>query len=109
VKPVAASRSATPTPQPAVAAQPVTAAATPVTAAAPPPAAMPKATAAPAVTKVAEATKKVPKTHNDDHEGVMHAPGSDNPVQKCGACHGKDLRGGKVSKSSCFECHEKVW
>jgi hypothetical protein len=40
---------------------------------------------------------------------VKHAPGSDNATQKCTVCHGKDLRGGKVAKASCYECHEKVW
>jgi hypothetical protein len=41
--------------------------------------------------------------------GVKHAPGSDNATQKCAGCQGKDLRGGKVAKVSCFECHEKKW
>jgi hypothetical protein len=52
---------------------------------------------------------KLPKTHTVDHGGVMHAAGGDNPVQRCSACHGKDLRGGKAAKSSCFDCHEQVW
>ena len=53
--------------------------------------------------------RKLPKTHTVDHGGVMHAPGADNATQKCAGCHGKDLRGGKVAKASCFECHEKTW
>jgi hypothetical protein len=40
---------------------------------------------------------------------VMHAPGSDNATQRCAACHGKDLRGGRLAKTSCFQCHEKNW
>ncbi len=72
----------------------------------------PDVTTAPVATKQPAATAakaKMPKTHNVDHDGVKHAPGSEDAVQKCGSCHGKDLRGGKVAPSSCFECHEKNW
>jgi hypothetical protein len=62
-----------------------------------------------ATTGTATADKEIPKTHNVDHGGVMHAPGSDNPTQRCAACHGQDLRGGKVAPSSCYDCHDQVW
>ncbi|MFN2441694.1 MAG: hypothetical protein ABR517_03315 [Thermoanaerobaculia bacterium] len=62
-----------------------------------------------ATTGTATADKEVPKTHNVDHGGVMHAPGSDNPTQRCAACHGKDLRGAKVAAVSCYDCHDQVW
>jgi cytochrome c553 len=39
----------------------------------------------------------------------MHAAGSETPATKCAGCHGKDLKGGKVAKTSCFDCHEKKW
>jgi hypothetical protein len=87
---------ATPAPTP-------TAAATPVATPTPRPA----ATAAPTAARKAPAN--LPKTHTVDRGGVKHAPGSENPTQRCAACHGKDLRGGTVSKSSCYSCHEKVW
>ncbi|MGK2856054.1 MAG: hypothetical protein ACSLFQ_02485 [Thermoanaerobaculia bacterium] len=51
----------------------------------------------------------MPKTHTVDREGVKHAPGDDNAAQKCATCHGKDLKGGKVAKVSCFDCHDKNW
>jgi hypothetical protein len=52
---------------------------------------------------------KLPKTHTVDHGGVMHAPGAgDNPTQKCGACHGRDLKGSKTGPS-CFDCHDQMW
>ena len=60
-------------------------------------------------TKAATTAKNTPKSHTVDHGGVKHAAGSDNPMQKCAACHGKDLRGGKMAKTSCYECHEKTW
>ncbi|MFN2240086.1 MAG: hypothetical protein ABR524_11915 [Thermoanaerobaculia bacterium] len=62
-----------------------------------------------ATTGTATADKEAPKSHNVDYGGVMHAPGSDNPTQRCGACHGKDLRGAKVASSSCYDCHDQVW
>jgi hypothetical protein len=67
------------------------------------------ATDATATTGTATADKEIPKTHNVDHGGVMHAPGLDNPTQRCAACHGQDLRGGKVAPSSCYDCHDQVW
>lgn len=39
----------------------------------------------------------------------MHMPGAESSTQKCVMCHGKDLKGGKAAKISCFECHEKNW
>ena len=54
-------------------------------------------------------TRKVPKTHTVDHGGTLHAAGAENAAQKCSVCHGKELKGGKAAKVSCFECHEKNW
>lgn len=90
---------AQPTPQPAP-----TPTQTPAPAPAPAPAAEPE-TKAPAPST----GKTPPKTHNVDHEGVMHAAGSDNPTQRCAGCHGKDLKGGKVAPSSCYSCHDQKW
>jgi hypothetical protein len=59
--------------------------------------------------KAPTTTRHPPKTHTVDQGGVKHAVGSDNPTQKCAICHGKDLRGGKVAKVSCYECHVKKW
>jgi hypothetical protein len=50
----------------------------------------------------------LPKTHNIDKGGSMHAPGMETPNQKCAACHGKDLKGGKTAPS-CYACHEQNW
>ncbi len=72
------------------------------------------ATTAPAAapaTKTATRTSstKVPKTHSVNREGALHPANTENPTQRCGACHGKDLKGGKAAPS-CFSCHEKaVW
>jgi hypothetical protein len=64
----------------------------------------------PAKTPVkATTTRNPPKSHSLVQGGVKHAAGSDNPMQKCAVCHGKDLRGGKVANVSCYECHDKVW
>jgi hypothetical protein len=112
---------ATAVPRPTGTPAPVTAApaatATPATVSTPAPA--PAATPTPAPTAAPPAASSgqkaratpanLPKTHTVNRDGVMHAPGMDNPVQRCSACHGKDLRGGKAAKSSCFECHEQMW
>lgn len=93
----------TPAPQPAPVVQPA-----PTPAPAPAPAASP----APAKTEPAPAAKtpsaKLPKTHTVSRDGSMHAPNAEQASTKCVACHGKDLRGGRVGVS-CFDCHEKVW
>lgn len=74
----------------------------------PPPQTQTTATTAPA--QPAPATpSKLPRTHTVDLGGTMHAPGMDNPVQRCGACHGKELKGGRVADVSCFSCHEQKW
>jgi hypothetical protein len=65
--------------------------------------------AKPAATAPASDRKTPPKTHTVDKEGVMHAPGFATPAQKCAPCHGKELTGGRVAKTSCLECHEKKW
>ena len=52
---------------------------------------------------------KLPKNHTVDYGGVLHAPGETNPAQRCASCHGAELKGGKISQISCFECHEKNW
>ena len=68
-------------------------------------------TAAPATGEqpAATAASKLPKNHTVDYGGVMHAPGAaDNPTQKCGACHGRDLKGGKTAPT-CLDCHDQVW
>jgi hypothetical protein len=70
---------------------------TTTTAASTPPAAEKKATHTP--------SPKVPKNHTVNKDGAMHAPGLDNPTQRCAACHGKELKGGKIGPS-CFKCHE---
>jgi cytochrome c553 len=49
-----------------------------------------------------------PKTHTVKLGDALHAPGYKTPVQKCGACHGKDLKGG-AKASSCFKCHGQNW
>lgn len=56
----------------------------------------------------AATSSKLPKTHTVDKDGVMHAPGSETPTKRCGACHGKDLQGGRVGVS-CFDCHDQQW
>ncbi|MHB9001413.1 MAG: hypothetical protein ACYC9N_18085, partial [Thermoanaerobaculia bacterium] len=71
----------------------------------PPPA--PSATT-PTTTATSAPSKRLPKSHTVDHEGVMHAPGDKTPMQKCAGCHGKDLKGGKIAPS-CFDCHEQKW
>lgn len=70
---------------------------------APQPAATEPETAAPTTT-----ASKRPKTHTVDKDGVLHAAGMETPVKKCGACHGKDLQGGRVGVS-CFDCHDQQW
>lgn len=46
--------------------------------------------------------------HTEDHGGVMHKPGGDNPMKNCKKCHGSDLSGGKA-KVGCNDCHENHW
>jgi len=41
--------------------------------------------------------------HTENNGGVMHAPGKDNPLANCVACHGSDLTGG--TGPSCYSCH----
>jgi hypothetical protein len=61
-------------------------------------------------TETAEgAPGELPRTHNIDLGGAMHAPGYDNPVRRCASCHGEDLRGGRRAESSCFDCHDQTW
>ncbi|MGA7617473.1 MAG: hypothetical protein WBX15_20100, partial [Thermoanaerobaculia bacterium] len=79
---------------------------------APPPAApaeaKPPAEAAPATSTMQNYPNR-PKTHTVSYKGIFHAPGADNPAQKCAVCHGKDLKGGKVATVSCYSCHDKKW
>lgn len=83
---------------------PATAPATATTASAPEPATAP---ATKATTRTP--STKVPKNHTVNREGALHPANTENPVQRCGACHGKDLKGGKAAPS-CYSCHEKaVW
>lgn len=99
--PAAASATATVAPVPAK---------TATAAAAPAPPAAPTPPAAPAVKPATQASSgKAPKTHTVDHDGIMHAPLAENATQKCATCHGKELTGGKVAKTSCLDCHEKNW
>jgi hypothetical protein len=101
-----------PTPQPTpTAVQPAPAQPTPTPTPAPTPAAKEPAPAAPAPApaEASPAAKTPPRTHTVDYGGVKHAPGADNPVARCGACHGKDLRGGKAAPSSCYSCHDQTW
>ncbi|HUP62524.1 MAG TPA: hypothetical protein VNA69_19120 [Thermoanaerobaculia bacterium] len=51
----------------------------------------------------------MPKNHTVDYGGVKHAAGAGNAAQKCAVCHGKDLKGGRLAKVSCFECHKQTW
>lgn len=91
------------TPAPAVTA-PATATTAPAASPATPPATAP-------ATKTATRTPstKVPKTHTVNREGALHPANTENPTQRCGACHGKDLKGGKAAPS-CYSCHDKaVW
>jgi outer membrane biosynthesis protein TonB len=110
-QPAAQPRTPAATTPPAQAAQPVP----PPTATQPapspaPPAAQPPAAQPPAQTTQPAATRAaLPKTHTVDRGGVMHAPGAENPAQRCAACHGKDLRGGRTATSSCYSCHDQVW
>jgi hypothetical protein len=47
-----------------------------------------------------------PKTHTENLYGVMHAPGSKDPMNAgCERCHGADLRMGYAV--SCYSCHQK--
>jgi|WetSurMetagenome_2_1015567.scaffolds.fasta_scaffold897994_1 hypothetical protein len=41
--------------------------------------------------------------HSENNGGVMHAPGKNNPLVSCTACHGSDLKGG--TGPSCYSCH----
>jgi outer membrane biosynthesis protein TonB len=63
---------------------------------------------APAPAPAPATSSRLPKTHTVNKGGAMHAPGLETPVQRCGACHGKDLKGGKAAPS-CFSCHDQVW
>jgi len=49
-----------------------------------------------------------PADHTKDNGGVMHRPGAANDSAICTACHGRDLKGGKVAPS-CYSCHDQKW
>jgi hypothetical protein len=107
-------RPSTPTTTPTTPVQPVpepteTAAPEPATPAVEPPTASvpPEAETEEPATRASSG--KAPKTHTVDHGGIMHAPGEETATKKCAACHGPELKGGKIAKISCFECHEKNW
>lgn len=120
---VPAAKPVTPTPSPATKAPPppapapapatATVAPAPATTATAPAAPAPAPSTPPAAPAVKPATRassgKAPKTHTVNHDGIMHAPLAENATQKCVTCHGKELTGGKVAKTSCLECHEKNW
>ncbi|MBI2213253.1 MAG: hypothetical protein HYU52_06370 [Acidobacteria bacterium] len=105
---------ATSTPTAAAAPPPVTTAtaAPPVDATAAKPAEdiPPVAAPAPASQPAPRASSgKAPKTHTVNREGIMHAPDAESAGSKCAMCHGKELKGGKMAKTPCYECHEKNW
>lgn len=48
-----------------------------------------------------------PDDHTVSHDGVMHRPGSENPLTNCVSCHGANLEGDRGP--SCTTCHGKEW
>lgn len=51
----------------------------------------------------------VPASHTQRRGSAWHAPGLRSPVDNCGACHARDLRGGANGEPSCYSCHGKTW
>jgi cytochrome c553 len=55
------------------------------------------------------APANAPEDHTVKKGGAYHAPGLNDPVANCTACHGADLTGGTQGEPSCFKCHGKKW
>jgi hypothetical protein len=50
---------------------------------------------------------EAPTSHTVNQSGVMHAPGLQDPLTNCVACHGASLQGG--AGPSCTSCHGVKW